>query len=63
MKCPACLGPTGPECDDPRDLCGQPIGMYHCPGCGVMQVACLAHMDCDECGGSGEVADVDRGPP
>ncbi len=27
-------------------LCGQPIGMYHCPYCGCMQVACVEH-ECD----------------
>jgi hypothetical protein len=33
---------TCPE--DPEKLCGQPIGMYHCPDCGCMQVACIPHM-------------------
>jgi hypothetical protein len=36
MKCP----------EDPEKLCGQPIGQYHCPYCGCMQVACIPHM-CD----------------
>lgn len=56
IECPCCYQPVGPGCDDPRKLCGQPIGMYHCPGCGVMQVACLPHMDCDECKGTHRVA-------
>lgn len=32
--------------EDPVALCGQPIGQYHCPYCGCMQVACVPHM-CD----------------
>lgn len=28
---------------DPRELLGQPIGMLHCPLCGEMVVAGLAH--------------------
>ena len=36
VKCP----------EDPEALCGQPIGMYHCPVCGCMQVACIPHA-CD----------------
>jgi len=28
---------------DPRELAGQPIGMYHCPECGEMVVAGLDH--------------------
>ena len=36
MKCP----------ENPEALCGQPIGMYHCPDCGCMQVACCPHV-CD----------------
>ena len=53
--CPECLAPVGEECDDPRTLAGQALGMYHCPGCGVMQVAGMAHIDCDFCQGSGWV--------
>lgn len=30
--------------EDPRKLAGQPIGMYHCPGCGCMLVAGLPHL-------------------
>lgn len=48
-----CAGPVGPDCDDPRTLAGQPIGMYHCPGCGTMQMAGLPHIDCEGCGGTG----------
>ena len=29
--------------EDPMTLRGQPIGMYHCPYCGVMCVAGLPH--------------------
>lgn len=32
--------------EDPMALCGQPIGQYHCPDCGCMQIACIPHM-CD----------------
>lgn len=33
------------ECpEDPEKLVDQPIGMYHCPWCGCMQVAGLPHM-------------------
>jgi len=40
MKCP----------EDPMALCGLPIGQYHCPDCGCMQVACVAHVcDPDDC--------------
>jgi hypothetical protein len=36
--------------EDPMALCGKPIGMYHCPDCGCMQVACCEHVcDPDEC--------------
>ena len=36
--------------EDPEKLCGQPIGQYHCPDCGCMQVACMPHMcDPDDC--------------
>ena len=40
MKCP----------EDPLALTGMPIGMYHCPYCGCMQVAATPHVcDSDEC--------------
>jgi hypothetical protein len=29
--------------EKPEDLRGQPIGMYHCPNCGAMVVAGVAH--------------------
>lgn len=32
---------------DPRTLAGQPIGQFHCPECGVMQIAGLPHIDDD----------------
>lgn len=30
--------------EDPLLLAGQPIGMYHCPECGMMVVAALPHL-------------------
>lgn len=30
---------------DPPQLAGAPIGQYHCPYCGGMQVAGLDHLD------------------
>jgi hypothetical protein len=56
-KCPACYAPVGEGCDDPRELLGAPIGMYHCPGCGTMQVAGLPHIACEVCEGIGEIED------
>jgi len=36
------------ECpEDPVLLLGQPLGQYHCPWCGCMQIAGLSHMDWD----------------
>jgi hypothetical protein len=29
--------------EDPMLLAGQPIGMYHCPGCDMMVVAGMSH--------------------
>jgi hypothetical protein len=39
------------NCDEkPEDLIGQPIGMYHCPDCGGMVMAGMAHfMVCKRC--------------
>ena len=36
---------------DPRELTGQPIGMYHCPVCGCMVIAATEHGPCidEEC--------------
>lgn len=36
--------------EDPRRLAGAPIGMYHCPCCGEMQIAGMRHtpLDIDE---------------
>ena len=40
MKCP----------EDPVALLGRPLGQYHCPDCGCMQVAGIPHMcDPDDC--------------
>ena len=30
---------------DPMEMCGKPIGMYHCPLCGEMVIACSPHPD------------------
>lgn len=29
---------------DPRKLAGEPIGMFHCPLCGEMQLAGMEHL-------------------
>ncbi len=35
-----------PKCTyDPTPLKGQPIGMFHCPECGEMILAGIAHID------------------
>ena len=34
--------------EDPVKLTGQPIGMYHCPICGDMQVAAMEHVPPDD---------------
>lgn len=40
MKCP----------EDPVALLGLPLGMYHCPECGCMQVAGTEHVcDAQDC--------------
>jgi hypothetical protein len=36
--------------EDPVKLKGAPIGMYHCPWCGCMQLAGLPHIHEEECG-------------
>lgn len=33
--------------EDPEKLRGQPIGMYHCPFCGDMQLAGMPHLPPD----------------
>ena len=53
--CPECYRPASGWCDDPRTLAGAPIGQYHCPGCGVMQLAGAAHMVCERCHGTGRL--------
>ncbi len=30
---------------DPREMSGQPIGMFHCPECGEMVLAGMIHPD------------------
>lgn len=52
IDCPECFAPAGEQCDDPRKLAGAPLGMYHCPGCGVMQMAGMGHINCDLCNGT-----------
>jgi hypothetical protein len=52
MKCPECLGPVD-NCPNPKEMKG--LGMYHCPVCGVMQVAGTPHINCFRCGGTGEI--------
>lgn len=53
------LGEPCPWPYDPLLMTGQPIGMYHCPYCGAMVVAGMAHPDypdeedipsCSNCG-------------
>lgn len=34
--------------EDPERLAGAPIGMYHCPWCGCMQVAGWEHLPHEE---------------
>lgn len=36
--------PRNPCLEDPKKLAGQPLGMYHCPICGVMQMAGMEHL-------------------
>ena len=33
---------------DPREMAGQPIGMFHCPECGEMVIAGMPHPDYSE---------------
>lgn len=45
------IGPVNEEGEpcpwpwDPQQLLGAPIGQYHCPYCGGMQVAGIPHLD------------------
>lgn len=39
------LGERCPWPWDPQQLVGAPLGQYHCPYCGGMQVAGTKHMD------------------
>lgn len=36
--------PRKPCPEDPLELAGQPIGMYHCPYCGMMVMAAMPHL-------------------
>jgi hypothetical protein len=48
---PNVIGPVnelGEECPwpwDPQQLGGRPLGQYHCPYCGGMQMAGVPHLD------------------
>ena len=61
MKCPECFGPIDEYCDDPVKLLGQPIGMFRCSNCGVMQVAGVPHLPCSMCNGTGFINIPDYG--
>ncbi len=41
------LGERCPWPWDPQQLKGAPMGMYHCPYCGEMEIAGLTHSDWD----------------
>lgn len=53
IKCPECYGP----CNEygAINLNETPIGMFHCPGCGVMQLAGFPHTSCSTCSGKGYI--------
>jgi hypothetical protein len=56
IKCPECYGPCNEYCYTPEQLDPKAaIGMFHCPGCGVMQLAGLPHISCSTCGGKGYI--------
>jgi hypothetical protein len=45
---PGPFNEMGEQCPwpwDPQQLVGAPLGQYHCPYCGGMQVAGLSHLD------------------
>ena len=42
------LGERCPWPWDPQQLVGAPLGQYHCPYCGGMQVAGTKHLDWEE---------------
>ena len=58
--CRDCLGSVGPDCDDPMQMVGLPIGMFHCGWCGVMQIAGVPHINCTTCDGKGYVEAIPR---
>lgn len=51
LPCDGIVGPLteqGSECPwpwEPQQLKGVPLGMYHCPYCGDMQIAGIPHTD------------------
>jgi hypothetical protein len=45
---------------EPQQLVGVPMGQYHCPYCGAMVVAGVAHLDY---GPDGNGPDPQEGPP
>ncbi len=54
------LAGTCPE--DPVRLLGAPLGQYHCPDCGCMTVAGLAHVHGDGCLLGLDDSDLTSGP-
>lgn len=53
------LGEPCPWPWDPQQLAGAPMGQYHCPYCGGMQMAGLPHLDWSE---EFEVQITEQGP-
>lgn len=47
------LGQRCPWPWEPQQLAGAPIGQYHCPYCGAMVVAGVAHLDYSSITGEG----------
>ena len=48
--------------EDPEQLVGAPIGMYHCPWCGCMQIAGFPHIHEVECYLGLDFVDASRRP-
>jgi hypothetical protein len=42
---------------DPKTMTGMPIGMYHCPDCGIMVLACEDHPEICQCKGYADYKD------
>jgi hypothetical protein len=58
IKCPECYGATNEFCVNPLDY--DNLGMFHCPGCGQMQVAGVPHINCSTCNGVGVIDDLNQ---